>query len=88
MYMWRDYTWDSPDNVPEDEINKLIDEGKSDEIAKYKKVGGFWNLILDREGYEAVAKKKEWIETIEATPRSVDMSPVPAITPPLISRKD
>lgn len=87
MYMWRDYPWDSPDDVPEDEINKLIDERKSDEIAKYKKVGGFWNLILDQEGYEAVAKKTEWIETIEATPRSVNMSPVLAITPPLVSRK-
>jgi hypothetical protein len=88
MYMWKGFTWESAADVPDDELDKLIDEGRYEaEIDKYKRVGGFTGLILDQQGYEAVAQKKEWIRHIYEPGRDVAMSPVPSTAKPLTSRK-
>jgi len=76
MFMWKDFPWGKEKEVPEDEINKLIDEGRFDEIDKWQQVGGWWDVILDQAGYEEVAKKKDWIAYITETRGSVEMSPV------------
>lgn len=59
MYTYKNLPWESADDVPEDELDKLIDEGRFHEIDKYEKVYALVHLILDQEGYEAVARKKE-----------------------------
>jgi hypothetical protein len=87
LLMWRSFTWASADDVPEDEIKKLYDEGRFDEIDNYKKVGGWMGVILDQAGHDAVLQKKEWIRAIEQTPKAVAMTPVPQMFENLVPRK-
>jgi len=76
MVIWKDYPWGKELKVPE-EIEKLFDEGRVEEVDKYEQVHGWWRLILDQAGYEEVQKKKEWIAEITENRSSVEMSPFP-----------
>ncbi|KAF2832144.1 subtilisin-like protein [Ophiobolus disseminans] len=77
MFQWKVFPWGKDIPLPQEEIEKLLDEGKFDEFDKLRKPGGWFSLILDQAGYEEVSKKKEWIAHIEPTRGSVEMSPVP-----------
>ena len=84
MSAMTDFPWETAADIPEDELQKLYDEGRWDqEIDKYQKTYAWTNLILDPAGYETVSKKKEWIRDIQATSqwKTVAMSPVPKFSP-------
>ncbi|KAH5423412.1 hypothetical protein HBI23_198970 [Parastagonospora nodorum] len=93
MYEMRGFPW-KPDEVPDEDIEKLIDEGRFDEeIDKYQKPYAWTGLILDKAGYELVKAKTEWIRGIELESRLrvEGMSPVGGLrhtfTEPLHTRK-
>jgi hypothetical protein len=51
-----------PEDIPDDELQKLWDEGKwDDEIENYEKLAGWKHCLLDQAGYEEVKGKTEWI---------------------------
>lgn len=91
MHEISSFPWDTPADIPEDELDKLWREGRLDqEIDKYRKVQGWGNLMLDPAGYEAVSKKKEWISDVEPNDmyKTVATSPLPELTlVDLVSRK-
>jgi hypothetical protein len=67
----RSFTWETAEEMPEKELQKLWDEGRYDqEIEKY---------VLDPAGYTAVSDKKDWIRSIDDMGmwKSVEMIPVP-----------
>jgi hypothetical protein len=80
MIELKGFPWNDPADVPDDDLQRFYDEGRWDEeMDKLEKTRGWMGLILDAAGYEIVAKKKEWIESIDAESRwkLVEMSPIP-----------
>jgi hypothetical protein len=72
-----------PADIPEEELQKLWDEGRwDDEIEKYEKLAGWGDCYLDQAGYDEVKGKTEWIESVEdySVYRVVEMSPIPENT--------
>ncbi|KAF1964160.1 hypothetical protein BU23DRAFT_585712 [Bimuria novae-zelandiae CBS 107.79] len=65
MFQVIDFPWETPADVPEDELLKLAQEGKLDEeFDNYRRVIRWSHLVLDSSGYEEVSKKQEWIKAI------------------------
>jgi hypothetical protein len=63
-----------PDDIPDDELQKLYDEGRwDDEIDNYDKLAGWKNCLLDQAGYEEVKGKTEWIAWVADFSRYVDV---------------
>jgi hypothetical protein len=63
-----------PKHIPEDELQKLYDEGRWDaEINNYNKLTGWKNCLLDKAGYEEVKGKKEWIAWVAGSSQYVDV---------------
>ncbi|KAH4103844.1 hypothetical protein HBH70_097240 [Parastagonospora nodorum] len=78
LFERRGFPWE-PEEVPNDELQKLYDEGRWDEgIDSYEKPYAWSHLILDQAGFELIKAKKEWIETIEleSNLKVVGMSPL------------
>ena len=76
------FTWMTPEDVPEKELQKLWDEGRFDqEIDNYQRVDGWSNLLLDQAGYDTVSNKKEWISDIAKHMIDVEMIAVHGFKP-------
>ncbi|KAI4663653.1 uncharacterized protein J4E78_004069 [Alternaria triticimaculans] len=60
------FPWDEPEDIPEDELDRLYDEGRLDaELDNYEVVYAWGGVILDQSGYDEVVAKKEWVEHVE-----------------------
>ncbi|KAI4928970.1 hypothetical protein J4E85_005592 [Alternaria conjuncta] len=60
------FPWDEPEDIPEDELDRLYDEGRLDaELDNYEVVHAWGGVILDQSGYDEVVAKKEWVEHVE-----------------------
>ncbi|KAI4918471.1 hypothetical protein J4E90_002855 [Alternaria incomplexa] len=60
------FPWDEPEDIPEDELDRLYDEGRLDaELDNYEVVHAWGGVILDQSGYDEVMAKKEWVEHVE-----------------------
>lgn len=62
------FPW-KPEEVPDEEMERFIDEGRFDEIDKYQKRYAWTGLILDKAGCELVKAKTKWIREIELESR-------------------
>ncbi|KAI4935539.1 uncharacterized protein J4E92_002830 [Alternaria infectoria] len=77
------FPWDEPEDIPEDELDKLYDEGRLDaELDNYEVVYAWGGVILDQSGYDEVVAKKEWVEHVEDPSQyhEVEMSAVPRMS--------
>jgi len=75
------WTWDTIEDFPREEWDKLADEGRlEEEFDKYEVVRCWSGVVLDQAGYEKVAAKTEWIEAIRANLHTSDMIAVPKIS--------
>ncbi|KAH6866620.1 peptidase S8/S53 domain-containing protein [Alternaria rosae] len=60
------FPWDEPGDIPEDELDRLYDEGRLDaELDNYEVVYAWGGVVLDQSGYDEVVAKTEWVEHVE-----------------------